>query len=484
MKGAGALEYAAAIPRQFDVSQRYIAADSPLKNLRGDDLSRRFKDIETDVVAEALLQLGDLDDRDDAKPDGDPDVDVTGAFRDASVPGDDGVIRCERVARELFPSKKPRAPRTNFFNPKNHVKFIECNGASLRVALRELSADGEGFGRVDNTAKTYTVDESDAFVSSVQHRCLAKVYSVHGFPTCNCIITVFKTRDAKHYVLSRGQPHKHPSIAYLISSGRQRGLPPKIQEILRLGYQADHYDEVAAIALLRSHNILLDLKAASHDDTRRAISKFVRSLKDDRADDFWASSYAQLVKIVEPFLIESLAKLAELVNDPVKVDEVVVLDADIGGPGGKTFLVWSTPRMLMKAAANPHLAYIDGTGRLNFQSKIMIVVNTVDGRQKAHPIAYMLLTKGEAADEVSQGLNVIRDAIRAGFSALNDENNLHTVRDLPAAWVWRPRITVNDGADALFNSWERLNQALPAVPELTELVGRELPPQVPRSPAP
>jgi hypothetical protein len=31
-----------------------------------------------------------------------------------------------------------------------------------------------------------------------------------------------------------------------------------------LGYQADHYDEVAAIALLREHKILLDLKAATH----------------------------------------------------------------------------------------------------------------------------------------------------------------------------------------------------------------------------
>ena len=36
----------------------------------------------------------------------------------------------------------------------------------------------------------------------------------------------------------------------------------------------------------------------------------------------------------------------------------------------------------------------------------MIVLNTVDMHQKAHPIACMLLTKGEAADEVSQGLNV------------------------------------------------------------------------------
>ena len=49
------------------------------------------------------------------------------------------------------------------------------------------------------------------------------------------------------------------------------------------GHQAEHYDEVAAIALLREHKILLDLKVATHNDTRRAMSKFVRSLKDDRA---------------------------------------------------------------------------------------------------------------------------------------------------------------------------------------------------------
>ena len=51
-----------------------------------------------------------------------------------------------------------------------------------------------------------------------------------------------------HHVLSKGQPHKHPPIAFLISSGRERGLPTKIQEILRLGYVGDAYDEVKARA--------------------------------------------------------------------------------------------------------------------------------------------------------------------------------------------------------------------------------------------
>ena len=282
MDAPGPSESGATIPREFEVSQRYIASGSPLKNLRGEHLSRRFKDIETDVVAEALLQLGELDDRDDAKPDDDPDVDVTGAFRDASEPGDDGVIRCERVARELFPNKKPRAPRTDFFNPKNHVKRIECNAASLRVALRELSADGEDFGPVEKSSKTYTVDESDAFISSVQYRCLAKVYSAHGFPTCNCIITVFKTRDAKHYVLSKGQPHKHPSIAYLISSGRQRGLPPKIKEILRFVERRREVGFAVEVAVVHEpdsahhcdrllHGLLVDLGEVVVDRERRGL---------------------------------------------------------------------------------------------------------------------------------------------------------------------------------------------------------------------
>ena len=473
-----------------EVSRRYIAHDSPLKKLRAADLVKRFQDIETDGVPETLQQLADLDDRDAGGPSSDPDVDVTGAFHEAPEPREDRVIRCEPIARVLFPpTKKPRAAhagRTDWLDTKNHVARVACNDASLRVALRALSADGEGFCRVSKTAKTYTVDQSEDFQSSVQYRCLAKVYARHGYPSCNCIVTVFKTRDAMHYVLSKGQPHKHPPIAFLISSGRERGLPPKIQEILRLGYLGDAYDEVKAIQLLRDNQIRLDLKAATHDDTRRAMSRFVRSLKDDRADEFWASSYAQFARIITPYLAKSLPKLADLVNDPVKVDEVVVLDADIGGPGGKTFLVWSTPRMLLKAAANPNIAAVDGTGRLNFQGKLMIVLNTIDARQHCHPIAYMLLTKGEAADEVTQGLMVIREAIRAGFVGLQINSPLHTVRDLPRDWIWNPRITINDGADALFNSWENLKKALPAAaPARTEPPPRPplpipLPPRMPR----
>ena len=44
------------------------------------------------------------------------------------------------------------------------------------------------------------------------------------------------------------------------------------------------------------------------------MSRFVRSLKDDRADEFRASSYAQFARIITPYLAKSLPKLADLVN--------------------------------------------------------------------------------------------------------------------------------------------------------------------------
>ena len=93
---------------------------------------------------------------------------------------------------------------------------------------------------------------------------------------------------------------------------------------------------------------------------------------------------------------------------------------------------------------------------------------------------------GSYTDEVTQGLMVIREAIRAGFVGLQINSPLHTVRDLPRDWIWNPRITINDGADALFNSWENLKKALPAAaPARTEPPPRPplpipLPPRMPR----
>ena len=51
MDARGPSKSGATIPRQLEVSQRYIARDSPLKSLRGEDL----EEIERDAVAETLL---------------------------------------------------------------------------------------------------------------------------------------------------------------------------------------------------------------------------------------------------------------------------------------------------------------------------------------------------------------------------------------------------------------------------------------------
>lgn len=449
----------------------YIAADSPLKRLPEAEVKARFSDFRGsgDDVADALLGLRDLDERDDSEPNKDPDVHSTDAFTAASPRRKYDVIRCDRVVRELFPTearKKPKRTRTNWLDPRNIVARVPCTEEALRVALRSLAADGEGFGRIENNSKSYDVQQSALYASSVQYRCLAKAYAKSGYPSCNCIVTAFKTRDTNEYVLSQGQPHKHPPIEFLLTGARSRGLPPRVKEILRSGYNGDAYNEVDAIELLRVNGVLLDVRAATHDGVRKAMSRFVRAdvIGGDGKQEFWASNYAKLTEAVTTYVVNE-ATLAHDVSNPARVDEVVVLDTDIGGDGGNTFVVFTTPRMLLKAASNPNVAMADGTGRLNYQGKILVVVNTIDAAQACHPIAYFLLTKGEAAGEITRGLKVVRWAIRIVFCAYlkAPTPNLHTVQaNLDSAWIWQPSITVNDGADALFNSWDELKSALPA----------------------
>ena len=113
---------------------------------------------------------------------------------------------------------------------------------------------------------------------------------------------------------------------------------------------------------------------------------------------------------------------------------------------------------------NRHYAAIDGTNRLNYQGKTLILVHTVDRAQHGHVIGYMLLSKGESEEEILTGLRILRTYIRAAHRAVldlpPDAYSPYALLPNPpdCNWIWSPRVTQNDGAKGLRNAWVSLRE--------------------------
>jgi hypothetical protein len=155
-------------------------------------------------------------------------------------------------------------------------------------------------------------------------------------------------------------------------------------------------------------------------------------------------------------------------------DETFIRDSNIGGRKQSTFFVAVTPgscsKPLMIHAATggaPAVACIDGTGRLNYQGKLIGFVGALDIQQHVHLIAMFMYFKGETEVETIRALNVIRSSIsivhKAQLQARNEGSpTMYDTTKIPDDYEWRPTFTVNDGAHALFNSWTRLRDTPPS----------------------
>ena len=133
--------------------------------------------------------------------------------------------------------------------------------------------------------------------------------------------------------------------------------------------------------------------------------------------------------ILQPFIEEKKFKMTRalralreagwLKNWDTKeiADRYVVLMADISGDRKTTFYVGATIRSLSYAPVQElgrgfAWATTDGTGRCNYNGKIVIFVGTVCGQGRVRLIGSMLLSKGETTNEIAQGLKCLADAIR------------------------------------------------------------------------
>ena len=99
----------------------------------------------------------------------------------------------------------------------------------------------------------------------------------------------------------------------------------------------------------------------------------------------------------------------------------------------------------------------DGTGRINYQGKLLVFVGTVDAIGKCHLIGAFLLTKGEAADELTRGLKAIKHAIEVIHQAmLTLDKPFYDAKTLGPDYRWDPTVTMNDGSDAILKSWRAI----------------------------
>ena len=178
-----------------------------------------------------------------------------------------------------------------------------------------------------------------------------------------------------------------------------------------------------------------------------------------QAKDYWGSHYGELVGLLEK-IAKSPVEIGAFASNEKRWDEFFVADSyEIGGNDRRTFAVFSTLRNLTMAAFNPIYAAIDGTNRLNYPGKTLVLVHTVDAAQSGHVIGYFLLTKGECEEEILAGLRVLRAYIRAVHAAilelpLGTPSPYKRLRNPPAPdWVWRPTRTQNDGGKGLRKAW-------------------------------
>jgi hypothetical protein len=143
----------------------------------------------------------------------------------------------------------------------------------------------------------------------------------------------------------------------------------------------------------------------------------------------------------------------------MSLQKPIVLEMEISAARGKCYFAITTVMMLTKALlravmCNPEWAACDGTGRLNYQGKILTFVCTADAANVGHLIGMFMLSLGEDGQEVARGLKAIQVGISAVHSAMlslpsDAPQRLYDAERLGADYKWLPNATMNDSSNAL-----------------------------------
>lgn len=274
---------------------------------------------------------------------------------------------------------------------------------------------------------------------------------------CPYVVRVY-LGGSKATIVTGDYDHDHPPLKDLLD--RARGLSWPVKDALEPLIHKDSWNMTMAVDLLVRKGYVLNM-ATNGDEIKNRISRYVQAARTSAgAGDPWKGKYGELCGAVEAKLVDD-DQLARMVKEGLW-DESIVVASDVCGEKKTSFWVLATIRTLVKAIqqrlAMPFsYAAGDGTGRLTYEGKLLVLVTTISPRMQGHLIAAFMLSKGEKGDEIARAFKAIRHAIAVVHKAMLDSSEpLYDVAKVGAEFTWKPEITMNDSSDAYFNAWEKL----------------------------
>lgn len=469
-KGAAALSPAQHDARVAQLSKpQYSSSDDGSDDARRRD-SEDEEDADRDGDDVAEERDDDDDDRDEEEEDSDTNsntVDVPGASL-FSIP------TTTEPKFELDPLQPPGRTSAGHRKPTNYLNndpiafpepLMGASHADATVAEKLdalFDVDAAGWTPTDRVDKA--VHGHDTTFKYTVVKCKQK-----GPPACPFTARLDFQKDGSVEIRLGDHPHVHPDKAQQLDV--KRGLPPQVKAVLAPLLQKKKWRMRDALRLLREAGCLehWDEPGFKKEITKKVRGYMKRSMR-KKTSDFWKHSYGSLETLVRGYY-KSDAQISELVREK-QWDTPFCFDQDINGEAKTNYFTSATVRSLCNASNQallglPTWAALDGTGRVNYQGKILVFVATIDGAGHCRLISSFLLSKGETTAEIARGLKATAHAIgvihqamqQHGAEGLYDAKGLEEkarASNVPGGYKWLPITTMNDDSNAIMNAWDEL----------------------------
>ena len=434
------------------IAKRTRAAPSPLKGTspaadrglveQADILDRVLPD-DDDTVDEDVPPESSDDDDDNVPP---PPEETEEAEEEAPAPA-------------AAPARGARRPPTDYYGEDVIVHRFDATSEKDQAVVAKLdeifSLDAAGY------TNRGTFKRSGNRLSKV-----IKCSRANKKPYCPKAVRldIVEEKGGKKFVEIRESRHPHDHAPLTLQLTQHQGLHPLMKVILQPFIEEKKFKMTRALRALREAGWLKnwDTKEIAEKITRQ-VKGYCKRERRNRREGFWKGSYGEFASVVASRLVDD-EKIVEMV-EAGEYDRFVVLMFDISGDKKTTFYVGATIRSLSYAPVQElgrgfAWATTDGTGRCNYNGKIVIFVGTVCGQGRVRLIGSMLLSKGETTNEIAQGLKCLADAIRVVhktflrmLTTVPFRDGLYDATALGSDYKWRPLITMNDNSDAIFHAW-------------------------------
>ena len=356
------------------------------------------------------------------------------------------------------PARGRRRPKFDYYGEKVVVHKIDATSEKDPAVVAKLdeifSVDAAGY---TNKGKFERSGNRESKV--------IKCRRANNKPSCPKAVRVdIVEEEGKKFVEIRENDHPHDHAEMTVQLTQHRGLHPRMKELLQPLIEAKKFKMTRALRVLREAGWLKNWneKGFAKKITGQ-VKGYCKRERRKRREGFWKGSYGEFASVVASRLVDD-EKIEEMV-EAGEYDRFVVLMSDISGDRKTTFYVGATIRSLSYAPVQElgrgfAWATTDGTGRCNYNGKIVIFVGTVCGQGRVRLIGSMLLSKGETTNEIAQGLKCLADAIRVVhktflrmLTTVPFRDGLYDATALGSDYKWRPLITMNDNSDAIFHAW-------------------------------